>query len=475
MSVLHPFRALRPTPAAAADVVCPPYDVISVREARALAQGRPDCFLRVVRPEVDLPEGIDEHDDQVYATGAANLDALRRSPRFERDDAPALYVQQLIMGDHTQTGIFGCVSVDEYDQGLIVRHENTRQDKEDDRTRHIVEQRAHAEPVLLAFPDDDAVLAHMDAATQGPPLIEVTVQGVTHRLWKIDAPQALVDAFAAVPRLYIADGHHRCKASSRTAAALRGTPAWTDEVAFFPAVIFPLSQLRILPYHRLLRSLPGSRAEFARAVDARLGGLVWNPPPVPLHPGQVSFYMGGELGWHGATLPPTTRDLVSDTLDVARLAEHVFEGLLGITDPRTDARLAFVGGIRGPAALEEAVDHGEAEVGIAMHPTRIEDWIAVSDAGLLMPPKSTWFEPKLISGLLIHDWDDGTPAPAAKKAAPGKAPARKAPAKKAPAEASVPEAPPAPAPRKAAPKKAPAAAAAADTPSPPARRGGKKA
>ncbi len=401
--MIHPFRAIRPRPDLVDVVTCPPYDVISTPEACELAEGKPYSFLRVIRPEVTLPEGTDEHDDAVYAAGRRNLDEIRSSDAWVKDDAPSLYIYRLTMGERAQTGIFATVAVKDYDEGRIVRHEKTRADKEDDRTRHIVEQRAHAEPVMLAYRDEDAVDAVVAAEVQREPLLSTTYAGVLHEIWQVADAAALQEAFRAVETLYVADGHHRCKAASRAAAELRGTPEWTEAMDYFPAVVFPKGQMHIMPYNRIIKSLPVAyMGEFARALNGALDAFWWSSEPTPAKKGDITIYLGSELGWMGGTLPATTRDSVADTLDVARLGEFVLEPLLGITDPRTDNNIGFVGGIRGTAELEKLVDTGKAACAIAMYPTSMEELLAVSDADLLMPPKSTWFEPKLLSGLLIH-------------------------------------------------------------------------
>ena len=407
MSLLYPFRAVRPVPEKAAEVASPPYDVISTAEARQLAAGKPWSFLHVIRPEIDLPEGTDEHDDAVYARGAENLRRFRESAVFVQDPEPALYVYRQQMGDHVQTGVFGCVPVAAYEDGRIVRHEKTRPDKEADRTRHILEQRAHAEPVMLTYPDQPAIDELVARITEEAPLYDfVADDGVRHTVWKVEDPSELLEAFRAVERLYVADGHHRCAAAARAAAVLREQEPPREELAeyeIFPAVLFPMSQLQILPYHRVVRRLPMSPEEFLQALEARMKVERNVADPTPPAKGTVTLYLDGS--WHRVELPPTQRGTVADQLDVARLNEHILEPVLGITDPRTDPNLDFVGGIRGLHALKEMVDRGEAALAIAMYPTSIEELIAVSDAGLLMPPKSTWFEPKLRSGLLIHVFD----------------------------------------------------------------------
>lgn len=408
MATLHPFRAQRPHPASVEAVASVPYDVVSVAEARALAEGNPKSFLHVVRPEIDLPPGTDEHADAVYQQGADNLRKFVAADYTVQEEAPALYVYRLVMAGRTQTGIFGCVSVAEYDNDTILKHEKTRPVKEDDRTRHILTQQAHAEPVMLTFRDTDAVTTLIAEAQAGAPLFDFTAEdGVQHTLWRVDAPEALVEAFTAVPTLYIADGHHRCKASSRAAATMRerapGTGEETPEYEFFPAVLFPMSQMHIMAYNRIVHNLPVDPDAFLEQLDDRLTLERDVADPVPPEKGTVCFYLDG--AWHRATLPPTRRGTVADELDVARLSEHVLEPLLDITDVRRDPNIDFVGGIRGTDELEARVDRGDAALAVSMYPTSIEELIAVSDAGLLMPPKSTWFEPKLRSGLLVHLFD----------------------------------------------------------------------
>jgi uncharacterized protein (DUF1015 family) len=402
MATIQPFRALRPVPEQAEAVASVPYDVISTPEARAMAAGQPDSFLHIIRPEIDLPDGIDEHDDAVYEKGAENLRRYAQSAISLQEEAPALYVYRLVMDGQAQTGLFGCVAVAEYDDDTILKHEKTRPDKEDDRTRHILTQRAHAEPVMLTYRDVEAVDRLVLGVQAGAPLYDFTADdGVRHTIWRAADPHPFVEAFASVEKLYVADGHHRCKAASRAAEALRGAQMEEEPAfAFFPAVLFPLGQMRILPYNRIVYRLPASPEAFFEGL-AGVGDLeVDITDPHPTRPGEVCLYFQGQ--WHRLTLPQTRRPTVADRLDVARLGEWILEPLLGITDPRTDPNIDFVGGIRGTGALERRVDTGTAALAIAMYPTRIEELVDVSDAGLLMPPKSTWFEPKLRSGLLVH-------------------------------------------------------------------------
>ncbi len=404
MADLHPFRALRPHPDVVTEVACVPYDVIDVAEARTLAEGKPLSFLHVIRPEIDLAEGVDEHDDEVYETGAQNLARYRNSDASMEDEEPGLYIYRLIMNGRSQTGIYGCVSVADYDADVILKHEKTRQVKEDDRTRHILTQRAHAEPVMLTFRLTEDIGKILDEARAGEPLYDFEADdGVRHTIWRVDEPERLVEEFLRLDRLYVADGHHRCKAASRAAHEMRdGEKAGADEFEFFPAVIFPMEEMQILAYNRVVYNLRGDSADFLEELRKRFD-VVSDAAATPDEKGDVCLYIDGQ--WHRFTLPDSNRSTIADSLDVARLSEFVLEPLLGIEDPRTDENIGFVGGIRGTDELERLVDSGTAAVAFSMYPTRIEELVGVSDEGLLMPPKSTWFEPKLRSGLLVHTFD----------------------------------------------------------------------
>jgi uncharacterized protein (DUF1015 family) len=322
------------------------------------------------------------------------------------------------MDGREQTGIFGCVSVGEYDGETIVKHEETRPAKEDDRTRHILEQQAHAEPIMLTYRDEEAIHDLVDRVQKTEPLYDFTADdGVQHTVWKVEGAEGLVDAFQDVEHLYIADGHHRCKAASRAAARLReaehlrkqddDASGETPEYEMFPAVIFPMSHMHIMAYNRLVYDLPESPADFLDWLDEQFEVERNIDDPVPSMKGVVCFYLDG--AWHRMALPPSKGVRVVDQLDVARLSEHVLEPHLDITDPRRDPNIDFVGGIRGTDELEQRVDSGEADLAVSMYPTSIEELVAVSDEGSLMPPKSTWFEPKLRSGLLVHDFAGDVP------------------------------------------------------------------
>lgn len=397
MAIIRPFRALRPRADLCNTVASVPYDVIDVAEARALAEGNPLSFLHIIRPEINLPAGIDEHDDRVYAQGAANLRRWAANAGSLQEAHTALYVYRLRMGAHSQTGIYGLVSVDEYDRGRILKHENTRPVKVRDRVRHIVAQQAHAEPVNLIFRDDRDVSRILSATQQSDALYDFTApDGVQHTIWKVHDTERLSEAFGQVPALYVADGHHRCEAASKVYHSTQISAS-----CYFPAVCFPVSQVAVLAYNRIVEVT--DMAGFVDRVSEHCA--VTRPPSqtVPDRRGNVCLYAEG--AWHTIRLPKTRRESVVDTLDIARLSEFILEPMLGITDPRTDPRLAFVGGIRGTDALVQRADQQPNTVAFSMYPTSIHELLAVSDAGLLMPPKSTWFEPKLRSGLLVHLFD----------------------------------------------------------------------
>ncbi|MBN2731848.1 MAG: DUF1015 domain-containing protein [Balneolaceae bacterium] len=401
MAILHPFKAWHPSPEQVKQIACPPYDVISTTEAREKAQGNAKSFLHIIRPEIDLPEGTPFNADAVYKKGAENLQKFLDEGILEQDQTNALYIYQLIWKGKTQTGVFGCVSVDDYDNDVILKHELTRPDKEDDRTKHIVDQQAHAEPVMLTCNDTAGIKAIADDfSTNHDPLFDFTTDdGITHRLWQVADTKKLTAAFENLDHLYIADGHHRCKSASRAAHQEREKKehdSGKEEFNFFPAVIFPMSEMNILPYNRVIFEVPDHFEEqlkerFAVESDAE---------DAPDKKGDICLYINDS--WHKITLPEADDPSSVEQLDVHRLQEFVLEPMLDIKDPRRDENISFVGGIRGTAELEKLVDSGKAQLAISMYPTAIEELVEVSDEGLLMPPKSTWFEPKLRSGLLVH-------------------------------------------------------------------------
>jgi uncharacterized protein (DUF1015 family) len=411
MSALFPFRALRPAVSSAARVASVPYDVVNTVEARELAAGNPLSFLHVTRSEVDLPADVDPYDASVYARAASNLANLVASAPLVEDEEPSLYCYRLRMNPvasargaaHEQTGLAGCFSVDEYDRGLVKKHEKTRRDKEDDRTRHITELRAQTGLVFLTYRARPDVSAIVERVCAGTPEYDFTAtDGVVHTLWRVVGAErdALVAAFAALDVLYIADGHHRAASASRACHALDAAGTATAESARFVAVAFPDEQMQILPYNRVVKDLAGHTA--ASLLEA-IGAVARVTPgvPVPGRAGLVSMFLGGV--WHAVELPAADVGASrADSLDVGILQRRILEPILGVGDPRVDKRIDFVGGIRGTAELERLVTSGRAAVAFSMHPVGIDDLMAIADAGGIMPPKSTWFEPKLRDGLLIH-------------------------------------------------------------------------
>jgi len=402
MALIAPFRALRPTPEAAPRVAAVPYDVVSTEEARQLADGNPLSFLHVSRAEIDLAPDVDPHADEVYATARRNFDRLIAEAPLVREERPSLYFYRLHMGGHVQTGLAAAYSVDEYDRDLIRKHEKTRADKENDRTRHILELRAQTGPVFLTYPASPEVDAIAARVTAAPALVDFTaVDGIRHQVWQVPEGDTapLVEAFGRIPLLYIADGHHRAAAAARARRELEGSGG-AHEADRFLAVAFPHDQVQVLPYNRLVRDLQGRRpGEVLEALNRT--HTVTPGPAVPERKGEVSMFLAGH--WYTVRLNPAPAGASpADALDVSLLQDQILGPVLGIGDPRVDARIDFVGGIRGTAALEEAVGSGRAAVAFSMVPVSVADLMAIADAGGIMPPKSTWFEPKLRDGLLIH-------------------------------------------------------------------------
>lgn len=403
MAIIHPFKAWRPSPDKAKKFASVPYDVIDRDEARKLAADNPRSFLHVIRPEIDLDEDIDLYDDAVYRQGADNLKQLMEDGALQQEPENCHYIYRLIREGRSQTGIFTCVSVEDYNNDVILKHELTRPDKEDDRTRHILEQSAHAEPVMMTYRDENGIRDMTeDIMEEMDPLYDFTASdGVNHTLWKISDTDPFERAFASIPHLYIADGHHRCKSAARAAAVKQAeNPDHTgrEEYNFFPAVLFPMQDMNILPYNRVVHRTPD---DFLNTLKEHFE-LKEHADPVPSQKGHVSLYINS--GWIGMELPISKNPDSVEKLDVHRLQAYLLEPLLNISDPRRDKNISFVGGIRGTGELEKLVDSGKAELAVSMYPTSIEELVQVSDEGLLMPPKSTWFEPKLRSGLLVHSF-----------------------------------------------------------------------
>ena len=406
MAVIRPFRALRPPAERAQAVASVPYDVVNTDEARTLAEGNPLSFLHVSRPEIDLPPGTDIHSDAVYRKAVENFEKLIATCPLEKEAEPSLYLYRLIMGQHEQIGVVACCSIDEYDNDTIRKHERTRRDKEDDRTRHMLMLRAQTGPVFLTYRRRAEIDEQVAAAITGAPVYDITAEdGIRHTIWRLADTDGLVNSFNSVPLLYIADGHHRAASASRARAELRNqsfSHTGKEDYNYFLTVIFPDSQLQILAYNRVVKDLNGlSKEDFLEAVREQFT-ITENASSAPRQRGNWSMYLEGN--WYGLQLSPETTLPVGtvQTLDVSVLQDRLLDPVLGIKDIRTDKRVDFVGGLRGTKELERLVDEGQAVVAFSLFPTSIAELLMVSDANEIMPPKSTWFEPKLRDGLLIH-------------------------------------------------------------------------
>ena len=404
MAIIRPFRALRPAPAAAAAVAAVPYDVVSTSEARRLAADNPLSFLHVSRAEIDLPAEADPYGQAVYERAVRNLETLVERAPLVVDAEPALYLYRMQADGHEQIGLAGCFSLDEYDRGVIKRHERTRRDKENDRTRHMVALRAQTGIVFLTYRATAAVDELVDGGARGPALLDVAApDGVRHSVWRLSAgaTSAAVSTFADVPAVYIADGHHRIASAARARDELAGDdPA--HGARFFLGVAFPDRQTRILAYNRTVADLAGRSApEFVAALRARFP-VAAGGPPAPAK-GRLAMYLDGV--WYSIDLTGAVAAAGGEAaarLDVAILHDRILEPVLDVADIRTDPRVTFVGGARGVGALEQAVDAGAAAVAFSLAPVTTDELLAISDAGGIVSPKSTWFEPKLRDGLLIH-------------------------------------------------------------------------
>ena len=393
---IRAFAAVRPNAEDAALVAAVPYDVVDTAEAKALASGNEKSFLHVSRPEIDLPDGTECSSPEAYAQARKALDGLISSGTLIRDEEPKFYAYRQTMGEHSQTGIVATFDTKDYISGVLKQHEKTRRDKEDDRTRHIETLSAQTGPVFLTYRDDARIDQIVSEASQRKPLYDfVAPDGIGHTVWEICSASSaegekLVELFAGIPVAYIADGHHRSAAASRYATEHN----FEGESRWFMAVIFPGTQLKILPYNRLVKDLNGlSDYEFLSRVSSafKVGEKGER---------NCRMYFRGkwiDLSWS----IPEGADVVS-SLDVSYLQDNLLAPILGIGDPRTDQRISFMGGIRGDAELASKVDSGENAVAFAMEPVTVDEMMSIADEGAIMPPKSTWFEPKLRSGLFVH-------------------------------------------------------------------------
>lgn len=401
------FRAWRPLPEIAHSVASVAYDTVNREEARALAEGNPQSFLHVVRPEVSLPDTVDTHDSRVYEEAAAAMERLLTNGDLLVDHDEAIYLYRLQMGGHVQRGVVACCDIADYRNGRILRHEKTRQDKEEDRVRHVRAVGANTGPVFLTYRDETAIDRLVGEVESTEPLYSFTApDGVLHSIWKISAVERFVEAFRPVERFYIADGHHRAAAAVRAAEELREElpGPMAEEASHFLTVLFPATQLKVLGYHRVVSDLQGlSAADFLAKLKEVFSVTPSDKAVEPQVGLQAGMYLAGQwyqLRWDS----PSGTDPVA-ALDVSVLQDRVLEPLLGISDPRTSERVAFIGGIRGTEALEREVDAGRAAVAFSMSSVAVEEVMTIAEAGREMPPKSTWFEPKLRSGLLIHPFD----------------------------------------------------------------------
>ena len=409
MAQFLPFNGLLPTEEKVSEVAAVPYDVVNTEEAAKLAEGNMLSFLRVARPEIELEPSINIYDDRVYAKAAENFKRLCESAPLKLDEGKHLYIYSLKMGDHQQTGILGAASTDDYDNDIIKKHEKTRKDKEDDRTRHVMTLRSHTGPVFLTYKDDAGINSEIAAVTATDPLFNFTApDGIEHQLWRVDEAKSakIAELFENVPYLYIADGHHRGASASRAAAECRkNNPEHTGEedYNYFLAVSFPGSQLKILPYNRAVHDLNGkSNEQFMEEVSANFA-ITETSEPVAQEPGDIRMYFDGK--WYKIDCKvDISADDVIGTLDVSILQDNLLAPILGIDDPRTSKRIDFVGGIRGTEELEMLVNTDKAGVAFSMYPTTVEQLMAIADAGEIMPPKSTWFEPKLRDGMVCHNF-----------------------------------------------------------------------
>jgi uncharacterized protein (DUF1015 family) len=408
VAIVKPFRALRPLPEQAAAVASVPYDVVNTEEARALAGDNPLSFLRASRPEIEMPDGTDPYSDEVYRRAASNFDRLISSAPLIIEDDPRLYIYRLRMGDREQTGLVACCSVDEYDNDIILKHERTRRDKEDDRTRHMLTLRAQTGPVFMTYRPSETINELISEFTLAAPLFDFKApDGILHAIWLVpaEANEALIEAFKHVPQFYIADGHHRAKSASRARETLRAENpqhSGQEEYNFFECVLFPADQVQILPYNRVIKDLNHHTPEEFLSEIRREFELTEDASPQPKNRGAFSMYLDGR--WYGLAIKnDVTKPLkVVDRLDVSVLQNQLLAPVLGIQDQRTDKRLDFIGGMRGARELERLVDQGYAAVAFSLYPVTVDDLMMISDAGEIMPPKSTWFEPKLRDGLLSH-------------------------------------------------------------------------
>lgn len=399
------FQGLVPPPDKAAQVASVPYDVVDRTEAAALAAGNPLSFLHVIRAEIDLPAGTAPYSDTVYAKAVENLQRFQTEGILIREAGPAVYVYRQIMGNHAQTGVALTCHIEDYEKDIIRKHEKTRRDKEDDRTRIVHELNAHAEPVFLTYRPEPRIDALVESITSSqPPACDfVAPDGVRHQVWRVLSGREFERLFGEIPLAYVADGHHRTASAARVGAERRAANPrhhGSEGYNWFLAVLFPANQLQILPYNRTVSTLNGlSESEFLRRIQQSFT-VEESRLKQPASPRSVSMYLGGK--WFTLRWPAEPNADPVRSLDVSVLQDRLLAPILGVEDPRTSDRIDFVGGIRGTAELEQRVNSGKAVVAFSMYPVTCEQLMAIADAGQIMPPKSTWFEPKLRSGLFVY-------------------------------------------------------------------------
>ena len=401
------FKAWRPAEGKAESVASVPYDVVDTNQAAELAAGNPDSFLHVVRAEIDLPEGTNPYSDAVYAQAKANLERLQNDGVLIREEQPSIYLYSQQMGDHLQYGIVATCHFEDYEQGKIKIHEKTRRVKEEDRIRYVDTQNANTGPVFLAYRDSAKINAVVEATKGTEPLYKFTAEdGVVHTVWKFEDAAAIEAAFGEIPATYVADGHHRSASAAKVGAKRRdANPNHTGDEPYnyFLAVMFPESELKILAYNRVILSLPGTEEAFLQALEEKFS-VEASGVAVPEKAGEICMYFKGQWSTLTPKQMPDAADPVA-ALDVSILQNEVLAPILGIADPRESNDIDFIGGIKGTAELEKWVDDGRAALAFSMYPTSMDQLFCVADAGMLMPPKSTWFEPKLRSGLLVNTLD----------------------------------------------------------------------
>ena len=404
---IRPFNAIYPTASDATRVASVPYDVVNREEASAIGNNNDLSFMHVVRAEIDLPLETSPYDDCVYTKAKENFDRLLEIGALVKDKKPSLYLYRQCMGDHHQVGLVACCHVDDYNNNVIRKHEKTRQVKEDDRTNHVLGINANSGPVFLTYRGAEIIDSIIEEEMNKRPMFHFNADdGVMHTGWRVENEEALLDACNVIDIAYVADGHHRSASAARSAVTLKEKNPnhnGSEEYNWFLAVLFPSSQLHILPYNRIVFDLHGNSEDELLEKLKNIGTLSKTDSPTPSSSGSCCVYLGKAFGWYSFDFANIDTSDPIASLDVDLLQQRILAPLLGIGDPRSDTRIDFVGGIRGTLELEKRVDEGTAAIAFSLYHTTIEQLLDVADANLIMPPKSTWFEPKLRSGLFVHE------------------------------------------------------------------------